>query len=129
MRAVLVIGMPKKISSSDLIENAKQNDCFYDCDDEEEYFEGKADGWNSCIDAIRERAIMIIEPRKQSDRGGYLMMPLKRNVQNPKDKTWKLTSCPQCGIECWDRPLPEGYTADMFNEKMCTMCALEMATR
>lgn len=32
---------------------------------------------------------MKIEPRKKSNRGGYLMMPLVDNVPVPADKTWK----------------------------------------
>lgn len=68
---------------------------------------------------------MKITPRKKSDRGGYLMMPLRKNVPNPKDNTWKLVTCPECGSECWDRPLPEGFEENMFDGKMCTMCALK----
>lgn len=30
---------------------------------------------------------MKIAPRNKSDRGGYLIMPLKQNIPNPKDKT------------------------------------------
>lgn len=67
---------------------------------------------------------MKIAPRKKSDRGGYLMMPLKQNIPDPKDDSWKLRSCPKCGSECWDRPLPEGFTESMFDGKLCTMCAL-----
>lgn len=52
------------------------------------------------------------------------MMPLMKNVPIPADKTWKKTNCPKCGSECWERPLPEGFTEDMFGGKLCTMCAL-----
>lgn len=31
-----------------------------------------------------------IEPRKKTDRHGYLCMPLKENVPHPKNKNWKL---------------------------------------
>lgn len=68
---------------------------------------------------------MRIEPRKTTDRGGYIMMPLKKNVPRPTDKTWVVVNCPECGCECWDRPLPEGITEGMFHGKLCTMCALE----
>ncbi len=67
---------------------------------------------------------MVIEPRKLSDRGGYLMMPLVSHVPKPKDKAWKKTVCPNCGRECWDRPLLEGLIEDMFDGKLCTDCAL-----
>lgn len=67
---------------------------------------------------------MKIGPRKQTDQGGILMMPLRQNVSWPTDKTWQLTTCPSCGRECWDRPLPEGFPEDFFSGKLCTMCAL-----
>ena len=65
-----------------------------------------------------------IEPRKTTDRGGILMMPLRINVPLPKEPNWKLTICLQCGRECWDRPLPEGSIAEMFSGKLCTECAI-----
>ena len=65
-----------------------------------------------------------IQPRKQSDKGGYIMMPMRINVNDPVDKSWKLVRCPVCGCECWDRPLPEGYAEDMFDGKMCTGCVI-----
>ncbi len=65
-----------------------------------------------------------IEPRKTTDRGGYLTMPLRENVPVPGSENWQLTNCPQCGRECWDRPLPDGLTKEMFAGRLCTMCAL-----
>lgn len=65
-----------------------------------------------------------IEPRKTAERGGYLCMPLKRNI--PAGKLgWTLTNCPECEEECWDIPLPKNYTEDMFTGKLCTMCGLK----
>lgn len=62
-----------------------------------------------------------IEPRKKTDRHGYLCMPLKENVPYPKNKSWKLTTCKGCGRECWDKPYPK----DMyFDGKLCTECAI-----
>ena len=66
-----------------------------------------------------------LSPRRQSDRSGYLCMPLRQNVPRPTDKTWKPATCPECGCECWDRPLPEGFTVEMFSGKLCTICALK----
>lgn len=74
---------------------------------------------------IMEGGPMYIKPRKTSDTVGYLCMPLRVNVPRPIDKTWKLTTCTECGCECWDSPLPEGFTDDMFSGKLCTMCALK----
>ena len=65
-----------------------------------------------------------IEPRKMTDRGGYLMLPLVKNIPYPANDTWKKSTCPKCGAECWDRQLPPGFTEDMFSGKMCTECAL-----
>lgn len=65
-----------------------------------------------------------IEQRQLTDSGGYLMMPLQKNVPVPSDDTWRLTNCPKCGCECWSRPLPNGFTEDMFAGRLCTMCAL-----
>jgi len=64
-----------------------------------------------------------IKPRKTTDRGGYLCMPLKRNVPIGREE-WILTTCPKCGGECWDRPMPEGFDDTMFAGKLCTECAL-----
>lgn len=65
-----------------------------------------------------------IEPRKATDRGGYLAMPLYENVSQPKDPAWKLTVCQECGQKCWERPLPEGFHRDMFSGQLCTRCAI-----
>ena len=84
---------------------------------------GYCDKWK------REVKAMKIEPRKSTDCGGILMMPLRKNVPRPTNRTWKLTTCPKCGEECWDRPLPEGYKEEMFDGKLCTMCALKAQRR
>lgn len=70
---------------------------------------------------------MKITPRRTTDKGGYLAMSLVEHVPRPSDKTWKKTTCPGCGRECWDRPLPDGFTEGMFDGKLCTMCALRAA--
>ena len=36
-------------------------------------------------------------------------MPRKCNVPAGRPG-WEVTKCPRCGMECWKRPLPEGYT-------------------
>ena len=72
---------------------------------------------------------MKIEPRKPTDKGGILMMPLRKNVPLPKNPEWKLTICLGCGRECWERLLPEGYREESFDGKLCTECALRASTR
>ena len=67
----------------------------------------------------------MVRPRKAGGRGGYLCMPLVKNVPEPKDKTWKKTACPACGRECWNRLLPDWLTEEMLDGKLCTECALE----
>ncbi len=67
---------------------------------------------------------MDIAPRKPTDRGGYLMMPLVKNIPEPKHLEWKRTTCPGCGRECWERPLPEGFDKESFDGALCTECAL-----
>ena len=82
---------------------------------------------NHLKQAEEEGMKVKIQPRKQSDKGGYIMMPMRINVNDPVDKSWKLVRCPICGCECWDRPLPEGYAEDMFDGKMCTGCVIRKA--
>ena len=66
---------------------------------------------------------MKIEPRKKEDRGGYLAMPLKKNVPVPSDEGWKLTTCPGCGRECWERPIPD-WLRQSVDGVLCTECAI-----
>lgn len=43
---------------------------------------------------------MKLEPRKTTDRGGWLCMPLVMN--RPEGKPgWKKVHCPECGTLCW----------------------------
>ncbi len=42
-----------------------------------------------------------IWPRRPEEKGGYIMMPLKKNV--PEGRLgWKLVKCQECGCECWE---------------------------
>lgn len=65
-----------------------------------------------------------IEPRKESDKGGYLCLPLCKNVPERKDGSVKI-HCPVCGEMCWWNKLNIGV---MFRSKldgaMCTECAI-----
>ena len=69
---------------------------------------------------------MKVIPRKPTDHGGILAMPLVENVPRPTDTTWRKATCPKCGRACWDRFLPDGYRESMFDGKMCTLCALRV---
>ncbi len=66
-----------------------------------------------------------IWPRKANERGGYAMMPMRKNIPDGKEG-WELTTCPECGRECWKTPflpiaLGQGAVA------LCTECAARKA--
>lgn len=68
---------------------------------------------------------MKIEPRKESDRGGWLCMPLLTNAPEGKEG-WEKVHCPVCGAFCWKRP---EYAGVIYHSKLdgacCTLCALK----
>ena len=67
-----------------------------------------------------------IRPRKATDRGGWLCMPLADNVPNGK-KGWRKIHCPICGDMCWKRPEDETLIPyNGLNGAACTQCALKM---
>lgn len=45
-----------------------------------------------------------IWPRGPKEKGGYAMMPMRKNIPAGQDG-WELTQCPACGCECWKLPL------------------------
>ena len=63
-----------------------------------------------------------IWPRKANERGGYAMMPMRKNI--PEGRVgWKLTTCPECGRECWETPpLPAAIRQGAI--ALCTECAM-----
>ena len=56
-----------------------------------------------------------------------IMMPMQKNVPEPKDRTWQLTTCPRCGQPCWDNPIGKSVLEDLEVEtrSLCTECALK----
>lgn len=72
---------------------------------------------------INENPVIKIGPRKNTDRGGYICMPLAENVPEGRPD-WRLTTCPECGRECWYRPAAEIAKAQGA-AALCTMCALQ----
>ncbi len=66
---------------------------------------------------------LSIEPRKPTDRGGYCCMPLVKNVSHGHSD-WKLTTCPECGRDCWRMPLADIAEATGAIP-LCTECALK----
>lgn len=69
---------------------------------------------------------ITLEPRRNSDRGGFLTMPLRKNIPEPNDKSWVLTTCPACGRESWERPVPD-WLRQSVDGIVCTECALRIS--
>lgn len=63
-----------------------------------------------------------VRPRAATDRGGYVCMPLKKNVPEGRPE-WTLVHCPECGAECWRDPMC-GQVEATGAKALCTMCAL-----
>lgn len=67
----------------------------------------------------------MIRPRYKGERGGTLTMSMKKNIPEPKHKDWKLTTCPQCGQQCWESELTRAcLKKDKTLKALCTECAL-----
>ena len=61
--------------------------------------------------------------RRPEEKGGYIMMPMKKNV--PEGRIgWKLVKCSECGRECWERPKMEQLAKEQGAAALCTECAL-----
>lgn len=68
-----------------------------------------------------------ISPRTATETGGYACMPLRANV-SPKS-SWVLTTCPECGQECYETPALRGLKSINPRIKaLCTKCALKKRT-
>ena len=65
---------------------------------------------------------MAGEEQKGRPSGIYLAMPLKKNVPVANDAGWDLTNCPECGQDCWQRPVP-GWLQEILAAEICTECA------
>ena len=99
---------------------------------------GHGPEWKAAEEAIANKYDEILEamipsegrevrvtPHKVGD-GGILAMPLKDNIPEPKDPSWKLTACPICGAECWENDLArQAMAAEPDLRAACTACALK----
>lgn len=58
--------------------------------------------------------------------GGYLCLPLAKNILMPESESWKKVECKLCGCDCWES---DGHRETMANEPelevCCTSCALK----
>ena len=70
-----------------------------------------------------------ISPRKDTDRGGFLCLPLAENLSGDDVKArhpeWERMKCPNCGRECWKPAGVEELQEKQGVQLLCTMCALE----
>lgn len=63
-----------------------------------------------------------IRPRKKSDQGGYVCMPMLKNIPQ-RHKNWKLVECPECGAPCWRTP-EHDLVERTGAIALCTECVL-----
>lgn len=69
-----------------------------------------------------------ISPRKSTDVGGILMLPMEKNLNGDikaKHPDWELIECPNCGRGCWTNPEAEKLKQEQGVQFLCTECALE----
>lgn len=82
-------------------------------------------------DEIREKLLahgIDLTPRKDSDKGGILCLPMEKNLNGDikaKHPDWKLIECPHCGRKCWKHPEAEKLQKEQGAQLLCTECALE----
>lgn len=69
-----------------------------------------------------------LTPRKDTDRGGILCMPLADNLCGDVKAThpdWEQTTCPSCGRQCWKQGEADKLQREQGVQLLCTMCALK----
>ena len=79
----------------------------------------------------RERLLangIDLSPRKETDRGGILCLPMEKNLNGDvkaKHPNWELIKCPTCGRGCWKPPEIDELIEKQGVQILCTECALE----
>ena len=70
---------------------------------------------------------ITVEPRKPTDKGGILLLPLKKNLKRAEENhpDWKLIKCPECGQECYEFPEAQRLQLTQGVKLMCTECGIE----
>ncbi|WP_455619622.1 hypothetical protein [Eisenbergiella sp.] len=82
-------------------------------------------------DDAREKLLahgIDLRPRKDSDKGGILCLPLDKNLNGDiqaKHPDWQPMSCPTCGRKCWKPAEADRIQKEQGVQLLCTMCALE----
>lgn len=82
-------------------------------------------------DDTREKLIahgIDLSPRKDTDRGGLLCLPLDENLNGDTKKKhpdWESMNCPHCGRKCWKPAGVDKLQQEQGVQLLCTKCALE----
>lgn len=69
-----------------------------------------------------------LTPRKESDRGGIICIPLDENLNGDiqaKHPDWQSMNCPHCGRKCWKPAGVDELQKKQGVQLLCTACALE----
>ena len=82
---------------------------------------------NDTRDQLRAKGFDLT-PRKYSDKGGILCLPLDKNLNGDvqaKHPDWVPVSCPNCGRKCWKMPEADKLKEAQGVELLCTECAVK----
>ena len=82
---------------------------------------------NDTRDQLRAKGFDLT-PRKYSDKGGILCLPLDKNINGDvqaKHPDWVPVSCPNCGRKCWKMPEADKLKEAQGVELLCTECAVK----
>lgn len=71
---------------------------------------------------------MYLAPHFKGDVG-IICMPSVKSIPIPKNKSWKKVRCSICNEECWENPLIKEQSETEKLSKMCTNCAMVMASQ
>lgn len=69
-----------------------------------------------------------LSPRRNTDRGGILCLPLDENLNGnvqAKHPDWQPTNCPICGRKCWKQKEVDRLRIEQDVKIACTACAIE----
>lgn len=82
---------------------------------------------NETREELRARGFNLT-PRKYSDKGGILCLPLDKNLNGDTKKKhpdWELIDCPLCGQKCWKMPAADKLKEAQAVTYLCTECAIK----
>lgn len=69
-----------------------------------------------------------LSPRKDTDRGGILCLPLDDNLNGDTKKKhpdWEAMDCPHCGRKCWKPAGVDKLQQEQGVQLLCTECAMQ----